>query len=142
MPTPQLVRQATSRGTSSGHLIADWTDTVDHSLKVATPAPCPIGFPSRVIRRLPSSRTPERMRSSVVAEVLHARRAPATCPAHGEKGEHHSFAHLPSRRIGPDLLHNPGAFVTAGEGQSAGGYREVAGQNVIVGVAEAGGRPS
>ena len=48
--TPQLVRQATPKGTSSGHGIADWCETVEHWLKVATPAPWPTGWPSKRMR--------------------------------------------------------------------------------------------
>ena len=50
VPTPQPVRHATSRGTSSGQRTAESTETVDHWLNVASPENCPTPLPFSVIR--------------------------------------------------------------------------------------------
>ena len=54
-----------------------------------------------------------------IAQVLHARCAPAAQPAAGEEGQHHVVADLPAGGVRPDLPHDAGAFVDTPPAYSA-----------------------
>jgi len=69
-----------------------------------------------------------------VAQVLLAAGAPAAPPAAGDELQHDVIAGGHVGDVGPDRLHDAGAFVPAGDGQLHG--RHVAGAHVIVGMAE------
>jgi hypothetical protein len=58
---PQLVRHAASSGMSSAILTADCTDIVAYWLNVDIPEDWLTGTPSKLMRLLPSGRTPRRM---------------------------------------------------------------------------------
>ena len=127
-------RQAFSSGRSLSTFTHDATSTTVSSQNVEMPAPWPIGWPSMLIRKLPSDRHPV----STLAPRSHRFCMPdAHQRQRPQPGRNDSTTWSPTSQpgvFGPTLDDDAGALVAAGHRQDAG--RQVAGGHVVVGVAE------
>lgn len=142
VPTLQLSRQAFSSGVSSGTFTLESVDTVMYSPKVEIAHIWPTGVPSpKSSRKLVGSCHPEPAScpqpDTQVTHVLVPGSTPAAAAADRQEREDDLVPGRETRRIRADRLDDAAALVPSGE--RVGGHRRVAGDEVVIGVAQTRG---